>query len=940
MFHNCLLRSRDDDPHMPKYDGDDPLEMIHHKSTAICQNCASGEEERVGILTGTMELGRLILMLVCDATHFEERREVTVHVASMSVSNTPIEYPISFATDLRDLKNKRKFKGEFSYNRKANKDLLNGWLSECHEHHETCFNHKDLPVLPTRLIAVGGVSDTQVRLLETANMRGRWVALSYRWGPPLSTVMRTTSATLAEYRETITVGNLPRTIQDAIRVTRELEIPYLWVDRFCIIQDSKEDWEKESSRMATIYRDSYVTIAASSGVSDESSLYLDRLNVSNTPVEIKLGEKVHGSSARWLHGTRQPFRDIVKNDPLQARGWTLQETELSIRVIYFSEHEQFWQCREGVSQELAPAQLFTANDPLVPRRMFDAFAKWPMNIFTRFYDAVEEFTARELTYQTDMLPAMSGLAAEVAHFLHSRAHRRIATEREALKLSEPHPQEEIESSRADHLPFRSDGNASAAALFDQVELARRGPLPGSGGTPLRWNPYLSDHDSACTEQHDISSEDWESMDRIARISGLKEIFKDFDNDDPHNLEELDRIMRLESTHRAQRTALAMTRALLHDRVQPEDYSKSITAGFSLGMDAMSGFAPFPPVDPSGTTEGSYHVEEGGSDSLNNPKPCLTGDSKGLSGQVSEPCCATASEARSGGPIIVGPGNGAETYDQGQHEKSVPQEHFQTSTLGESIDRFLNGPGSSTNEIAIPEGESSPPRNRTSLYVYPDLPFAPTVEWPDVVTHSDYVAGIWLKDIWYGLSWYVRAPQSKLEGLDDAPNRETGYRAPSWSWASVTMGRVGFIKDILTYMRDEDGSMNSSLCVLEARVNVIGQNPYGHVQSGRLVLQGRVMEFPFFDAVDEEGNRTVEPKCDGAALFEGDVERFYRDTATPLSPFCKALAIDHRCLLVIEPAASEHGRNVFRRVGLVWRDQRDNQTFGDYDGGVMMTVTLI
>lgn len=39
----------------------------------------------------------------------------------------------------------------------------------------------------------------------------------------------------------------PKTFLDAILISKYLGFQYLWVDSLCIIQDSAEDWGKESS---------------------------------------------------------------------------------------------------------------------------------------------------------------------------------------------------------------------------------------------------------------------------------------------------------------------------------------------------------------------------------------------------------------------------------------------------------------------------------------------------------------------------------------------------------------------------------------------------------------------------------------------------------------------------------------------------------------------
>lgn len=58
------------------------------------------------------------------------------------------------------------------------------------------------------------------------------------------------------------VSSLPLTLRDAIRVTRALNIPFLWIDSLCIVQDDTEDWKREASKMESVYSNAEITIAA------------------------------------------------------------------------------------------------------------------------------------------------------------------------------------------------------------------------------------------------------------------------------------------------------------------------------------------------------------------------------------------------------------------------------------------------------------------------------------------------------------------------------------------------------------------------------------------------------------------------------------------------------------------------------------------------------
>ena len=55
----------------------------------------------------------------------------------------------------------------------------------------------------------------------------------------------------------------PKTFQDAIQISRGLQIRWIWINSLCIIQNSESDWEVESSNMADYYENAYVTISVS-----------------------------------------------------------------------------------------------------------------------------------------------------------------------------------------------------------------------------------------------------------------------------------------------------------------------------------------------------------------------------------------------------------------------------------------------------------------------------------------------------------------------------------------------------------------------------------------------------------------------------------------------------------------------------------------------------
>jgi Heterokaryon incompatibility protein (HET) len=69
---------------------------------------------------------------------------------------------------------------------------------------------------------------------------------------------------------------LPKTFQDALEVTRYFGVRYLWIDSLCILQDSQDDWRRESALTGQIYQDSYCNIAAMTAQDPTEGLFFHR----------------------------------------------------------------------------------------------------------------------------------------------------------------------------------------------------------------------------------------------------------------------------------------------------------------------------------------------------------------------------------------------------------------------------------------------------------------------------------------------------------------------------------------------------------------------------------------------------------------------------------------------------------------------------------------
>lgn len=124
-------------------------------------------------------------------------------------------------------------------------EVARRWLNDCELNHPDCYDcTPEPPELPKRVIDVGQ-NGQMPRLVEGAGRRSRYVTLSHCWGRSRTITTEMDSLRLRE--ASIPLESLPKTFREAVLTCRKLEIPYLWIDSLCIIQDNKGDWEYHSS---------------------------------------------------------------------------------------------------------------------------------------------------------------------------------------------------------------------------------------------------------------------------------------------------------------------------------------------------------------------------------------------------------------------------------------------------------------------------------------------------------------------------------------------------------------------------------------------------------------------------------------------------------------------------------------------------------------------
>jgi hypothetical protein len=264
------------------------------------------------------------------------------------------------------------------------------------------------------------------------------VTLSHCWGG--TSPLTTKTDTLSQRIRGIPYKDLPKTFQDAVTITRSLGVDYLWIDSLCIIQDSREDWQREAARMKDVYANCYAMIAADdspnlhggciTSIQDESrrSHAVESVgpHLSKVIAFVRLTHQRDTFHMEVCHRIGKPHTTSeLSRSVLNQRGWCLQERVLAPRILHFGQSEFAWECPETITCECQCT--FTSLDKesrfkaLLGDRMLrgaqsqeeGSVTREPVDILLWMH-FVEEFTRRQLSYNTDILHAISGLAEFVA----------------------------------------------------------------------------------------------------------------------------------------------------------------------------------------------------------------------------------------------------------------------------------------------------------------------------------------------------------------------------------------------------------------------------------------------------------------------------------------------------------------------------------------------
>ncbi|CAM1510871.1 Fc.00g083840.m01.CDS01 [Cosmosporella sp. VM-42] len=316
------------------------------------------------------------------------------------------------------------------------RDTIRPWITNClgaSGVHKNCTDHGPKSnaeknfYLPTRLLDVGTHGSPSVRVVITEQDCSKttkpvYLILSYCWGLANERA-KTTRANLGERRRGIDLDSLPKTVKDAIILTRLMGIRYLWVDALCIVQSWAgdryiDDWNSEAPKMGLYYSNAYCLISALEASDSSNGIFFERKVAKYATKDCVLAFDTTKDEYIYLLAVR-PENELkleLAGMPLMKRGWTFQERLLSPRALLWSKRGLLWHCAGlRFATECSPEAEQPKGSLALQLYSHAIFQPQAGTVMTeRWPDAVSEYSGKNLTYETDRLVAIQGLGDRIA----------------------------------------------------------------------------------------------------------------------------------------------------------------------------------------------------------------------------------------------------------------------------------------------------------------------------------------------------------------------------------------------------------------------------------------------------------------------------------------------------------------------------------------------
>jgi len=345
-------------------------------------------------------------------------------------------------------------------------ELSRHWLRQCLKEHPACCNSlTTVPILPTRVIDLGGYKpssrDSRVKIIHSNGQRAPYCALSYRWPPPEVTweagVATLTVHNFYHVSQGFDSTALVPEIEDACRFTKLMGFRYLWVDALvsavpwvlnyqdalllgpysdiqaskCIAQGFGGDWNREAKKMIDTYTNATATIVLVDGTDIyRASAPTIFLSQASRVVDNALGSLEPEQVYELLERTGNfAFRP---EGVVDSRGWTFQEKLLSRRIISITKDGVFWDCLHHSASDRRPTGIlgdfspgFRDTDDRNTRRLLAGLGGTGVDVYQLWRKLIHVYSRRRLTNEGDKLIAIDGITRRFSILLEDQCYAGI-----------------------------------------------------------------------------------------------------------------------------------------------------------------------------------------------------------------------------------------------------------------------------------------------------------------------------------------------------------------------------------------------------------------------------------------------------------------------------------------------------------------------------------
>ncbi|KAF7540697.1 hypothetical protein G7054_g1204 [Neopestalotiopsis clavispora] len=303
-----------------------------------------------------------------------------------------------------------------------NLELLSQWLQTCQNtHKDTCeqglFSTTSSPAGLNRIRVI----DVQSRSISECNIAGlEYAALSYVWGMNKETRIKLVSDLPLEISSSGTrvvslPSEMPKIVEDALRICATLSIKYLWVDLYCINQDDVQQKAAEINAMGYIYNHAQITLVDGSG--ETSTDANAGLLPENMTSDLGAKQRIETISNKSYITSLPALSRRLLLSQWQTRSWTYQEGALSRRVAIFDDFDVSFMCGAGLWCErlhsgqyghdanITNLDLRSSGYQLILCTDWLQSADWNFGYYNSILMA---YSGRELSFESDKVAAISG----------------------------------------------------------------------------------------------------------------------------------------------------------------------------------------------------------------------------------------------------------------------------------------------------------------------------------------------------------------------------------------------------------------------------------------------------------------------------------------------------------------------------------------------------